>query len=130
MKKTMISLACVLASAVSVNAMAGGNAEAGKALVAKYACNSCHGADLSSPIDPAYPKLAGQLPDYIAHALTAYQRGGDGANANGRVQAIMGPMAKQLSATDIQDIAAYVGSLPGTLVVVKEPKFIRHTASN
>jgi cytochrome c553 len=130
MKKTITSLVCVLAAVASFNAMAGGNVEAGKALVAKYACTSCHGADMSSPIDPSYPKLAGQHPDYIAHALTAYQRGGDGANANGRIQPIMGPMAKQLSPKDIQDVAAYVGSLPGSLVVVTEPKFVRHTPSN
>jgi cytochrome c553 len=126
MKKVIGSLVCVLASIASFNAIAGGDIEAGKAAVAKYACTSCHGADLSSPIDPAYPKLAGQHTDYIAHALTAYQRGGDGANANGRVQPVMGGMVKQLSPKDIQDIAAYIGSLPGTLVVVTEPKFVRH----
>ena len=130
MKKMITTLACTLAAVASVNAAAGGNAENGKELVAKFACNSCHGADLSSPIDPSYPKLAGQHPDYIAHALTAYQRGSEGANANGRVQPIMGPMAKQLSAKDIQDIAAYVGGLPGSLVVVTESKFIRGAAKN
>jgi len=125
MKKMITVLACAVAAAASIDATAGGNAETGKALVAKYACSSCHGSDLSSPIDPSYPKLAGQHPDYVAHALTAYQRGSEGANANGRVQPIMGPMAKQLSPKDIQDIAAYIGSLPGSLVVVTESKFIQ-----
>lgn len=130
MKKTIAILTGVLAAAASFNAAAGGNIEAGKAVVAKYACTSCHGADLTSPVDQMTPKLAGQLPDYVAHALTAYQRGGEGANANGRIQPIMGGMAKQLSAKDIQDVAAYIGSLPGTLVVVKEPKFIGKAFGN
>ncbi|HXA46322.1 MAG TPA: cytochrome c [Burkholderiaceae bacterium] len=126
MKKILTSLACVLACSASFNAMAGGDIEAGKAAVAKYACTSCHGADLSSPIDPSYPKLAGQHPEYLAHALMAYQRGSAGANANGRMQPIMGGMVKDLTSKEIHDIAAYIGSLPGSLVVVTESKFIQH----
>ncbi|WP_343728636.1 cytochrome c [Duganella sp.] len=93
-------------------AQAGGNVDAGKALTEKYACFSCHGKDYNTPIDPSYPKLAGQHRDYLAHALTAYQRG-DGAN--GRNNAIMTGQVKPLSKQDIQDIAAYLHSLPTTL---------------
>ncbi|MBV8633102.1 MAG: c-type cytochrome, partial [Burkholderiaceae bacterium] len=57
------------------------------------------------------------------HALKAYQRGDAGANANGRVQPVMGAMAKQLNDQEIKDVAAYIGSLPGNLVTVREPKF-------
>ncbi len=123
MNKIIISGLCVLASLVSSSAFAGGNVEAGKAVVAKYNCGSCHGADLNSPIAPDYPKLAGQIPDYIAHALHAYQRGDVGAQANGRVQPIMGAMAKQLTDQEIKDVSAYIGSLPGNLVTVTESKF-------
>jgi cytochrome c553 len=130
MKKIITSLVCALACGASFNSMAGGDIEAGKAAVTKYACTSCHGADLSSPIDPSYPKLAGQHPEYLAHALMAYQRGSEGANANGRVQPIMGGMVKALTPKEIQDIAAYIGSLPGTLVVVTESKFIHHAQGN
>jgi cytochrome c553 len=35
------------------------------ALLAKGACASCHGANYSKPISPAYPKLAGQHADYL-----------------------------------------------------------------
>ena len=35
------------------------------ALLTKGACASCHGANFSKPIDPAYPKLAGQYGDYL-----------------------------------------------------------------
>ena len=103
--------------AVSLTAIAGGNADSGKALTAKYNCAACHGADFNSPTDPSYPKLAGQHADYLEHALTAYKRGNDGMN--GRGNAIMGGMAKPLSHKDMSDIAAYLSSLPGSLVKVK-----------
>lgn len=102
---------------VSLAATAGGNADNGKALTAKYNCAACHGADFNSPTDPSYPKLAGQHADYLEHALTAYKRGGDGPN--GRGNAIMGGMAKPLAHNDIADIAAYLSSLQGSLVKVK-----------
>ena len=102
---------------VSLAATAGGNVDNGKALTAKYNCAACHGADFNSPTDPSYPKLAGQHADYLEHALTAYKRGGDGPN--GRGNAIMGGMAKPLAHNDIADIAAYLGSLHGSLAKVK-----------
>jgi cytochrome c553 len=123
MNKIIVSGLVAIASLASGTAFAGGNVEAGKAVVAKYNCSSCHGTDLNSPISPDYPKLAGQIPDYIAHALHAYQRGDAGAQANGRVQAVMGAMAKQLTDQEIKDVSAYIGSLPGNLVTVTEPKF-------
>lgn len=107
-------LAVVLCCAASLSAGASGNIEAGKALAAKYSCAACHGVDFKSPIDPSYPKLAGQHPDYLAHALTAYKRG-DGPN--GRNNAIMTGQVKVLTNQDVQDLAAYLGSLPTTLVV-------------
>lgn len=110
MKKLLIALAC---ATVSYSAVAGGNIDAGKALTEKNNCFACHGKDFNSPIDPTYPKLAGQHKDYLEHALTAYKRG-DGAN--GRNNAIMGAQVKALSDQDIRDIAAYLHSLPGTLV--------------
>jgi len=117
MKKIFVSVAVLLSAAVSCSAFAGGDIEAGKAAVKSHNCAACHGADLNSPIDPTYPKLAGQHADYIVHALTAYKRGGDGPN--GRSNAIMGAQAKPLSDKEMADIAAYVHSLPGSLVVRK-----------
>jgi len=115
MKKILAFTVLIISSALSLNVFAAGNVQAGKAATEKFACGSCHGADFNSPIDPSYPKLAGQHKDYLAHALTAYQRGGDAPN--GRSNAIMGGLAKSLSRQDIQDIAAYLHSLPGSLVV-------------
>src|SRR5580765_7553361 len=43
------------------------------ALLAKGNCASCHGANFSAPIDPSYPKLAGQHGDYLYAALREYQ---------------------------------------------------------
>jgi cytochrome c553 len=108
MKKLIVALAV---GAVSLNAFAA-DAAKGEALTKKYNCASCHGADFKSPIDPSYPKLAGQHPDYIVHALTAYKRG---AKGYGRNNPIMGAMAQPLSDADMADIAAYLTSLPSTL---------------
>ena len=109
MKKLITALFC---GALSLNAFAGGNVANGEALAKKYNCASCHGANFKSPIDPSYPKLAGQHADYLAHALTAYKRG-DGPN--GRSNPIMGGQVKPLSGKDIADLAAYLHSLPGEL---------------
>ena len=102
-------------AAISFSANAAGNIAAGKAAAEKYNCASCHGKDFNSPIDPSYPKLAGQHQDYLQHALIAYQRGT--AGPNGRGNAIMGGMAKPLTRAEINDLAAYLHSLPGALVV-------------
>lgn len=112
MKKILATAAMLL----SFNAFAG-NIEAGKAAAEKYNCFSCHGKDYNTPIDPSYPKLAGQHEDYLVIAMTAYKRGADGAN--GRGNAIMGAQVKPLSNKEIKDIAAYLHSLPGSLVLRK-----------
>ena len=112
--KTTLVAAAVAALALSANAFAGGNIEAGKAAAAKFACASCHGADFNTPTDPSYPKLAGQHRDYLEQTLVAYKRGN---GPNGRGNAIMSGMAKGLSNQDVKDIAAYLHSLPGSLVL-------------
>jgi len=117
MKKILTWAVMMTASAISLHAVAGGNAESGKLLVEKYNCASCHGKDFNSPIDPSYPKLAGQHETYLQHALTAYRRGNDAMN--GRTNPIMAAQAKVLTDNDIQDIAAYLHDLPGSLVLQK-----------
>lgn len=117
MKKNFAGVMFLFSMSVFVNAQAAGNIAAGEAAVKKYACASCHGADFQTPIDPSYPKLAGQPKDYLQHALIAYQRGSDGPY--GRSNAIMGGQAKALSHQDMLDIAAYLHSLPTTLVLRK-----------
>lgn len=111
MKKLMTALFC---GALSLNAFAGGNIANGETLAKKYNCAACHGADYNKPIDPSYPKLAGQHADYLEHALIAYKRG---EGANGRSNAIMAGQVKPLSNKDIADLAAYLHSLPSGLVL-------------
>jgi cytochrome c553 len=81
--------------------------EAGRK-IADAQCAACHGKDGKTPVDPTYPKLAGQYADYLANALTDY-------NTGARKNPIMGGMAKPLSRSDIQNVAAYFASLPGPL---------------
>jgi cytochrome c553 len=96
---------------------AAGDIAAGKAITEKYNCASCHGKDYRTPLEPVYPKLAGQHADYLRQALVEYRRGG--GIANGRNNAVMNPLAKPLTDKDILDVAAYLHSLPGPLVVRK-----------
>ncbi|TWI11608.1 c-type cytochrome [Aerolutibacter ruishenii] len=71
-------------------------------------CVDCHGTEGNAPIDPSYPKLAGQYADYLAHALTQY-RSGD------REHALMSVQAKSLTDQQIADLGAYFGSRKGEL---------------
>jgi cytochrome c553 len=91
------------------------------ALLTKGNCASCHGESLSKPIDPTYPKIAGQHSDYLFVALKAYKVEG---NANiGRGNAIMGGIAKQFSNSELKELANYVGSMPTDLQVVPQSRF-------
>jgi cytochrome c553 len=113
MKKILILCALIGASG-SFNALAGGDIAKGQELATKLNCASCHGKDFNTPIDPTYPKLAGQHKDYLEQALVAYKRGN---GPNGRVNPIMGSQVQALKRQDMKDIAAYLHSLPGTLVL-------------
>lgn len=91
------------------------------ALLAKGACASCHGANYSKPIDPSYPKIAGQHADYLSVALRAYATAGN--PQVGRSNAIMASQVKQFKPDELKAMAAYIGSLPGELRTVPQPKF-------
>ena len=91
------------------------------ALIEKGACASCHGANFSKPIDPSYPKLAGQHADYLYVALKAYTV--EGNKFIGRNNAIMGGVAKQYSHAELRTIAKYLSSLDGELAVVPQARF-------
>jgi cytochrome c553 len=94
------------------------------ALLKKANCMSCHGSNFSKPIDPSYPKIAGQHSDYLFVALKAYKQ--DNSAAVGRSNPIMGAMAKQFSNAELKELANYVGSLDGELKVVPESRFHQH----
>jgi cytochrome c553 len=91
------------------------------ALLQKAACASCHGANMSKPIDPSYPKIAGQHGDYMFVALKAYKT--EGNAAVGRSNGVMGAIAKQFSTAELKALAQYVSSLDGELKTIPEKKF-------
>lgn len=91
------------------------------ALLEKGACVSCHGANFSKPIDPSYPKIAGQHPDYLFVALKAYTV--EGSNVVGRANPIMAGMAKQFKPAELRQIAKYLGSLDTELKTVPQSRF-------
>ena len=91
------------------------------ALLTKGACASCHGADFSKPIDGAYPKIAGQYPDYLFTALKAYKV--EGNPQVGRGNAIMGAQVKQFSNKELKMLAQYLGSLPPGVHTIAQSKF-------
>lgn len=89
-----------------------------QALLNKANCASCHGANFSKPIDPSYPKLAGQHADYLFVALKAYKT--DNNPKVGRGNAIMGGMAKQYTNAELKLLANYLASVEGELKVVPQ----------
>src|SRR5690606_6843034 len=90
-------------------------------LLQKGACVSCHGDNYSKPIDPSYPKIAGQYPDYLYAALRAYR---DDSHATwGRGNPVMAGMAKQFSDPELKAMARYIGSLPGEVRTVPQSRF-------
>lgn len=99
---------------------ADGNAHAAE-LVKKAACVSCHGDSFSKPIDPSYPKIAGQHADYLFVALKSYKT--EGSATWGRANGIMGGVAKQFSNAELKELANYVSALPGELKTVPQAKF-------
>ena len=104
-------------------ALAAAPAATGKAaeLVAKGNCASCHGDSFSKPIDPSYPKIAGQHSDYLFVALKAYKT--ETNPQIGRGNAVMGGVAKQFSNTELKELANYLGRLPTELKTVPESRF-------
>ncbi|MBL8328101.1 MAG: cytochrome c4 [Rubrivivax sp.] len=91
------------------------------ALLTKGACASCHGVNYSKPLDPSYPKLAGQHADYLFVALRSY-KAKDLATV-GRSNAIMVGQVAQFKPAELKAMANYLGSLPGDLRTVPQSKF-------
>jgi len=98
------ALGVAVAFALPVQAQ---NIDAGRQK-AEEVCAACHGKDGNTPIDPSYPKLAGQYQDYLEHSLLDYKH-------DRRKNPIMGAQAKPLSRAEIRNLAAYYASLSGTV---------------
>ena len=94
------------------------------------ACVACHGPNFSAPIDPTYPRLAGQHADYLYTTLKAY--GMDGNPHMGRANATMrsqvmqevdGKKKANFSNSELKQVANYLASLPSDLRVVPQSRF-------
>ena len=77
-----------------------GDAEAGAGKAA--ACAACHGAD-GNPVDPMYPRIAGQSERYIAKQLALFASG----ERHSGLAAVMAPFAQALSPQDMRDVGAF-----------------------
>ena len=72
------------------------------------ACLACH-APAGRPANPAYPSLAGQSAGYLANQLTLFQQDRRGGTAHAH---LMRPIAKRLTAEDVEAVVSYLASLP------------------
>jgi len=90
-------------------------------LLAKGGCVGCHGENFSKPLDPSYPKIAGQHGDYLFVALKSYKA--DKGALVGRSNGIMAGIAGQFSNAELKELASYVASLPSDLKTVPQSKF-------
>ena len=101
MKMKIIYIALAILGLGVVNIAQAGDAAAGK--VKSSVCIACHGANGIGTTN-LNPNLAGQKEAYLVKSIKAYR---DGA----RKDPMMGAMAKPLSDTDIDNLAAYFSSL-------------------
>ncbi|MCU7802250.1 MAG: cytochrome c4 [Candidatus Thiodiazotropha sp. (ex Lucinoma kastoroae)] len=97
MNKWLVTAIIALSFGLNL-AQAAGNAEQGK--TKSVVCASCHGADGNSPLNPVWPKIAGQHPQYIEKQIKDFKSGA-------RNDPMMAPMAMPLSDQDVADLAAY-----------------------
>ena len=98
-------------SAFAVVLLLGGTAHAGNPELGRAKstpCAACHGED-GRGTAPNFPVLAGQYADYMVHALKQYRSGE-------RNNALMAPMAANLSDADIEDLAAYYAAMKALTV--------------
>lgn len=95
-------------------AFGAGNAEAGKSKAA--VCTACHGPDGNSTV-PDFPKIAGQIPGYVASQLAAYKSGE-------RANAIMAGLVLSMTEQDMLDIDAYYAQFEGSKASIDESELV------
>jgi len=83
--------------------------EEGIATAEVPACASCHGPQAKG--DGQFPRLAGQLNDYVFSKLTNWEKERGQNPANPDASAIMAPVAHNLTKPQIEAVAAYVSNL-------------------
>ena len=98
--------ALLCAGAAAAQAPAKPDAAKGQG-IASQVCAACHAADGNSPA-AANPKLAGQFYDYLNKQLVNFKA--QGGKKAARDNAVMAGMVANLSAADMQNVAAYYAS--------------------
>ena len=109
------------ANAPELPAKAGEPSAAVQALLGKANCASCHGANFAKPIDPSYPKIAGQHADYLFVALKSYKV--ENNPKVGRGNAIMAGMVKQYTNAELKALSGYLAAQETNLKVVPQSRF-------
>ena len=97
--KFLVCVAVTISTCTTLLAQTG-NPDEGK--LKASTCVACHGGDGNSPVDQ-FPKIAGQVPGYIAQELARYK-------SQHRDNAIMYGMTISLSDDDMADLDAYYSS--------------------
>jgi cytochrome c len=97
----------VMAAAAAGMMMGAAGASADAALYTAKLCMTCHGADAKTPIQPTYPKLAGQNSAYCQQQVKDIK---SGARANG-MAAAMKPLVANVTDEEIAKICDYVAGL-------------------
>ena len=93
------------AAAPAGKPLAADAAAAGRGLVEKLSCVTCHGAELKG--QQHIPRLAGQRPEYLRTQLLGF-KAGTRFDMDGNMTAA----AQPLSAADIEALATYLSALP------------------
>jgi len=81
-----------------------GRAAAGRALVEKFGCVTCHGPELHG--QQHIPRLAGQRPEYLRTQLLGFK-----AQTRFDMDGNMTSAAQPLAPADIEALAAYLSTL-------------------
>ena len=93
-----------------------GSADSGKSK--SITCSACHGADGNS-VNPVWPSIAGQHPNYIVQQLQAFKSGT-------RTEPLMLGQAMMLSDQDMRDLAVYFSMQQTATKVIADPATLDH----
>jgi cytochrome c553 len=102
----------LLTAIVATAAMLGSHANLAAAAAAPSeisVCVTCHGMHGEGAANGA-PRLAGQNPDYMSHALTMFKEGT-------RTNAVMQPIARNLGDEEIRELADYFSQETAPLAI-------------
>lgn len=90
-------------------------------LIERGACISCHGENFNKPVNPSWPKLAGQPKDFLYVALKSYKT--ENYSTWGRNNAVMSGVAKLYTNAELKAISGYISSLEAEMKVVPQSRF-------